>query len=166
MSLSRTVIAAIAECSPLVATALGSPVAGFVVKGLCHLFGLDSIEQLPNILLNDKTAGLKIQDFATQYEDVLRHYQTEVDDRKDAREMERDLIDKGKVDWMIPFLVLLLFGSLVTIIWFMTQATTITSELSLIFGILVREIPAVYSYKFGDTGSIYDQNAKGKASRP
>jgi len=165
MSLSRTVIAAIAEASPLVASALGSPVAGFVINMLCHLFGLDSIEQLPNILLNDKTAALKIQNFASEYEDVLRHYQAEIDDRKDARDMERTLIEKGKIDWMIPFLILLLFGSLVALLWFMSRATTITSELSLIFGILLREIPAVYAYKFGDTGSIYDQSAKGKASR-
>lgn len=82
----------VASASPLVASALGSPLSGIVISLLANLFGANpkDTDDLISKINKDPDATLKLKKLEIDHSDTLaqiaaQEYETEVDDRKDAR---------------------------------------------------------------------------------
>lgn len=87
----------ISKTAPTIATALGGPIAGTVVTLLENAFGVPK-EQLMDTISITPDAVLKLKTLEMQHcEELARinstNYQTEVDDRKSARQREISLHD-------------------------------------------------------------------------
>lgn len=103
----------VGKISPIVATALGSPVAGLIVSALCHVFGVNSPEALTGVITTDPLAEIKIKQIEAQVTAMQAKADIqakEIADRQDARAKKVASRD----DWVIHFLALVttigLFG--------------------------------------------------------
>jgi hypothetical protein len=92
--------------SPVIATAMGSPIAGMIASLLATAFGVEP-KDLANTITNDPNAEFKLKQFELEHTEALTkiaadNYSTEVDDRKNARdrEIQQEKIT-GKVDWVL-----------------------------------------------------------------
>ena len=89
---SNGILDAVSKSAPLLATVLGSPLAGLAISLLASVFHTDpkDIKALNEAMINDPNADLKIKEVELKHAEVLtqiasQNYLTEVDDRKDAR---------------------------------------------------------------------------------
>lgn len=103
----------IGKSAPLIATMLGSPVAGIGVSWLASLFGGNpkDTQALFDKISADPGAEMKLKALEHQHhEELLKiaslDYQTEVDDRKSARQREISLHDFVPTILAIGFLVI------------------------------------------------------------
>lgn len=102
----------VSKSAPLLGSLLGSPLAGIGIGWLSNLFGADpnDVTDLVNKIKNDPEAELKLRGLQFQHEQELlkiaaTNYQTEVDDRKNAREREVSLHDYVPTILAIGFLL-------------------------------------------------------------
>lgn len=111
MPIAAELISIVAKSAPLLAGALGSPIAGIAISLLENYFGVKS-EQLTNILQTDPDAATKLKALEFQHSEELtklasNNYQIAVDDRKSARERNEEIIKSGKSDVILSALAIL-----------------------------------------------------------
>ena len=97
--------------APTVAAALGVPGASLVASALSQWFGVEPAK-LPATINADPDADVKLKQFEIEHKADLQriaatNYQTEVDDRKNARQREIE-IEKitGKTDYVLSSIAL------------------------------------------------------------
>jgi hypothetical protein len=98
----------ISEYSTPVATALGMPYAGVIISALCHLFGVETPDKLPDAISGDAQASIKIKQIEAEIVSIKAKSdleQSEIDDRKSARDMSGKKVDRK--DWIVHYLALL-----------------------------------------------------------
>lgn len=100
MNIMDDIISAVKGFSPLLATALGSPLSGIALSLLGSAFGSTSKspEEILSLIHGDPLANLKIKELEYHHAEELGKissddYKTEVDDRKNAREKEKEVKD-------------------------------------------------------------------------
>ena len=98
---------AVGAAAPLLATALGSPIAGTAIALLEQKFGVPAAS-LAATIAADPDAALKLQELEDQHREALasidqQTYATEVDDRKDARAYQ------AKTGDYVPHIIALVF---------------------------------------------------------
>lgn len=97
--------------SPIIATALGSPIGGIIASLLAHEFNVNP-ENLTATIATDPSAEFKIKQFELKNAEDIRKTQVaefskEVDDRSSARVMEESDVNKmGKRDWILHFIAI------------------------------------------------------------
>lgn len=86
--------------APLLAQTLGGPFAGIAVSLISSVFGSDSNpDEVLKSIIKDPEAAIKLKTLELQHQEELQKlqlqsYETEVDDRKNAREREKVTQDK------------------------------------------------------------------------
>lgn len=100
MSIMESVISVVKTASPLVATALGSPLSGIALSLLGNAFGSTSKnpEEILKLIKDDPDFEMRIKKLEYDHIEELARissddYKTEVDDRKDARSKEKETND-------------------------------------------------------------------------
>jgi hypothetical protein len=103
----------VAQYSPMIATALGTPAAGMVVSLIAHAFGCDGkdVKEITSAIHDDPEAGIKIKTLQFQHQDAIASlkttdYANEVSDREDARHREIILHDHIPAILAIGFLII------------------------------------------------------------
>lgn len=106
MSAIESIISLVKTSSPLVATALGSPLAGIALSLLGNAFGSKSKspDEILNLLQNDPQYALKIKQIEIDHEFELAKlasddFKTEVSDRMNARTLEMEKEKLGIHDY-------------------------------------------------------------------
>jgi hypothetical protein len=109
---SSGILDTVKGAAPLLGAVLGSPVAGVGLALLGNLFGVDSkdVKAIANAIQNDPEALIKIKTLEYQHAASLaqiaaQNYQTEVEDRKSAREREVSLRDYVPTILAVGFLL-------------------------------------------------------------
>lgn len=102
----------VSQSAPLLGSMLGSPIAGIGISWIASLFGADpkNTQDIIDKISNDPEASLKLKSLEYQHEEELKKiasvdYQTEVDDRKSARQREINLQDYVPTFLAIGFLI-------------------------------------------------------------
>lgn len=102
----------VSKSAPLLGSLLGSPLAGLGVGWVAKLFNADPADtnDIVRKILNDPEAALKLKGLEYQHQEELEriaatNYQTEVDDRKSAREREISLHDYVPTILAVGFLI-------------------------------------------------------------
>jgi hypothetical protein len=160
MSVSDELISLVSKSAPLVGTVLGSPLAGIAISLLASFFGAKTgdLSDLLSKIQNDPEAALKLKTLQFQHEETLKQiasndFQKSIDDKESARAMQEEYIARtGHTDPMLPFLVILLFFSIFSIIFsfiYFSIAPDIKTVLVMVLTILIREIPDIYKLYFG-----------------
>ncbi len=108
---------AIKDAAPLVAGIIGSasPITGLLLDGLGHLFGVSTASPaaIATAVAADPDAKIKLKEFELKHSEILEQYslqtyQTEVDDRKNAR--DRDVAETkllGGRDWVMDSIAII-----------------------------------------------------------
>lgn len=89
-------IPVVSKVAPALGTALAGPAGGIVGSLLAQIFGAshDDPQELLNRIQSDPEAEYKIKSLQVQLQQLdMQTYQTEVDDRKDARKRQVELKD-------------------------------------------------------------------------
>lgn len=101
IKIGRSLAPIVGTAAPLLASVLGSPMAGVGISLLCKLFGIstDNAETLTGILQSDSTKLDQVKTLDIEYKELLAQcnstdYRTEVDDRENARSREIVLKDR------------------------------------------------------------------------
>jgi hypothetical protein len=95
MNIWQELIPVVSKFAPFVATALGGPAAGTMVAMMTSLLGLNkdaSVSDIINHINNNPDAAIQLQKLNQGIEWAkidAQNYQTEVDDRKNAREQNK-----------------------------------------------------------------------------
>lgn len=107
----------VAKSAPILASVLGSPIAGIALSLIASAFGVksDDVSKLSDVLKSDPDTAFKLKQLELQHAEALatiasNNYQTEVDDRKDARERQVKLNDH--VPTIIAILILLIYAGI------------------------------------------------------
>jgi hypothetical protein len=111
----------VAKSAPLLATALGSPMAGIALSMLGEAFGISPTrpQDILDHLKNDPDSLAKLKEIELQHEQqlsqiALQAYQSQLTDVQNARAAKLASEQfTGKKDWLVTFLVImavLLFG--------------------------------------------------------
>lgn len=144
-------ISVVGKSAPLLATVLGSPLAGMAIGLIGNLFGIDpkKTDDLAKAIKNDPEADAKLKKLEYEHQESLltiqnQGYATEVEDRKNAREREIALHDH------VPTLLALGFLAVYSAIQFycVVNSNTINDIISARFqDILIM----IISYYFGSS---------------
>lgn len=137
--------------APILATALGSPIAGMAMALIANLFGIDKndTQGLIDKITLDPDSKIKLKELENEHLESLQqivatNYQTEVDDRKSAREREENLHDNMPRILSIGFLITYALIQLYCITHPGTEDDIISARLQDILVIIV-------SYYFGSS---------------
>jgi len=112
----QELINVVKEAAPLVASMVGSvsPMAGLVLDGVGHLFGVTTSNpaDIAAAISADPDAKIKLQEFELKHSEALKGYDTEdygyeVNDRVDARKRDEEIIKSGKTDWVLSGIAIL-----------------------------------------------------------
>lgn len=102
----------VSKSAPLLGSMLGSPLAGIGVSWIASLFDADpaNLQQIMDKISTDPEANLKLKTLEYAHIDELQkiavtNYQTEVDDRKSARERQISLHDYVPTILAVGFLI-------------------------------------------------------------
>ncbi len=102
----------VSKSAPLLGTILGSPLAGAAISLVSSTFGANpkDTQDILDKIRSDPEATLKLKTLEyNHFEEIQRiasvNYQTEVDDRKNAREREKTLHDYVPTILAVGFLV-------------------------------------------------------------
>ncbi len=146
------------KISPIIATALGSPIAGMVVALLSQVFGVLP-EHLNATIGLDNDSITKIKQFENEHIEELKiasqDYKTEVDDRISAR--ERDIKETellGRRDWVmdaIGLVVVLGFFSMSVLVAVTKMDSTDHDVLYTLIGQMAGGFIMVLSFFFGSS---------------
>lgn len=103
----------VAKSAPILASALGSPVAGLAISVIANAFGVksDDVSKLSDVLKSDPDTAFKLKQLELQHAEALANiaasnYETEIDDRKNARERQIKLNDHVPTIIAIAFLII------------------------------------------------------------
>lgn len=103
----------VSKSAPLLGSLIGSPIAGIGISWLAGMFGADpkDVKDVMDKINSDPEAEFKLRQLEmTHKEELLKiqstDYQTEVDDRKSARDREKSLRDKVPAILAIGFMVI------------------------------------------------------------
>jgi hypothetical protein len=100
------ILPVVEKFSPAVATALGMPYAGIVINALCHLFGVQTSDALPEAMSGDALAQVKMKQIESQIASIQSQQAiqlSQIQDRQDARAQEIKKNEKQK-DWIVHYL--------------------------------------------------------------
>ncbi|MFA6080741.1 MAG: hypothetical protein WC753_04695 [Candidatus Gracilibacteria bacterium] len=99
----------VGKAAPLLASALGTPVAGLGVGLIANLFGADpkDTQDVVAKILSDPEADAKLKKLEYDHKEALENvqatnYKTEVDDRKSARELQSSLVQNHTLQSWVP----------------------------------------------------------------
>lgn len=102
----------VSKSAPLLASMLGSPLAGIGASWIANLFGADpkNTQDIIDKITRDPESDLKLKTLEYQHREELEKiavssYQVEVDDRKSAREREVSLHDYVPTILAVGFLI-------------------------------------------------------------
>lgn len=110
-NIMQDIVTIVSKSAPLLGTALGSPLAGMALGLIAHLFGVNSNDQNAILsALQSPESAAKLQQLQNEHLEALEqiqatNYQTEVDDRKNARQREITLKDHVPTILSILFLI-------------------------------------------------------------
>lgn len=103
----------VSKSAPLLGSMLGSPLAGIGVSWIAKLFGAnkENAQDIIDKILLDPDANIKLKTLELQHKEVLeniaaKNYETEVADRKSAREREIALHDYVPTILAVGFLII------------------------------------------------------------
>lgn len=143
------------DASPLLATALGGPMAGVAVKAMANL--LDSTETKDDILhaLNFERSGAE-GDFDTTIKKCeAAVMQAIINDKQDARKREIAVMKvTGSRDWIMTFLVVsvtLGMGAMMWALYFREMPIMLSDSGYELVGVLKTAFIMVLSYYFGSS---------------
>lgn len=104
----------VSQSAPLLGTILGTPLAGIGLSLLGSVFGVDSTDstRLIAAIKNDPETVIKLKTLEYNHAEefariAAQNYQTEVDDRKSAR--ERDIATRDKIPTFLSIGFLLIY---------------------------------------------------------
>jgi hypothetical protein len=150
-----SLIAIVGKSAPLLASALGSPIAGMAIGLIENLFGMKSStpDELANAINADPDAAIKLKELELKHTEDLQKitadtYSTEVRDRESARQRESDVTKAtGNRDWIVHTLAITF-----TVGFFIYISVTIFSLVQFnsdIFHDLLSAELLILSYYFG-----------------
>ncbi len=155
----KTLGSVVSRFAPLLGSAIsaGNPLAGVLVSLVGSMFGADAKGTDPSILiskiLGDKDAEIKLKQIELDHQEAL--LQTEVDDRKSAREREETIVQiTGRRDWlldMIAFIVIAGYFIMCALVLFNKLNNENNQVLYMMFGQLTGGFIMVLSYYFGSS---------------
>lgn len=164
--MKNSLVTIIEKAAPLLAEAIGGPmggVAGILTSVIANTFGakdtdiqdvISKIQADPNAAEKLKELEIKHQDFILQTK--AANLDAEYQDTQSARSLEENYeLRTGKMNPMLPFLVVALFGSLGGIIYCLLIYTTTNAPLLTILTVIATKLSAkledVYDLYFGGT---------------
>jgi hypothetical protein len=144
--------------APLLASVLGSPLAGVALSLIASAFGAPSntVEEITSKIKNDPESAIKLKTIEYQHAETLaqiaaQKYATEVDDRKSAREnapLYRDFLKH------LAYLVTIgFFGALILLFSpIPINPNTLDRELlSMLVGVLVSKWQTIIDFFYGSS---------------
>lgn len=146
----------IGTSAPVLASVLGTPLAGIGLGLLAHCFGADSqkIEDIAQKITADPEAALKLKTLEYEHAEALlrmasQDYTTEVDDRKNARENSE--IYKDFLRHFAYLITAGFFGSLI-VMFFPLELTDAQSKLLwLLLGMLSSKWQTIIDFFYGSS---------------
>jgi hypothetical protein len=153
----KDIIIVIEKMAPMLASALMSPAAGMAIQLLENTFGVSS-DSLATTISQDPNALEKLQQLELSHSDTLaqyksQDYQTEISDRKDARQHEEKIIQEtGKRDWaldMIAVVFILFFFTLCVLNYFLEIKDD--HVMVMLIGQVSAGVGLILSYYFGSS---------------
>lgn len=151
MNLISDLISIVSKVAPVLGTALGTPLAGVAISLIAKLFGGDekSISDIKDKILSTPDYELKLKQLEYEHIETLlkinsTDYATEVDDRKNARDLE--VQSKSIVPSIIAISFLVIYSAIqyFVISHPTTQDDIISARVQDIFIMII-------SYYFGST---------------
>lgn len=107
-----TIANLVSKSAPLLGSLLGSPLAGMGISLIANHFNVDpkQTDKLLEVLNADPETAIKLKTLEYHHQEVLQqlatiNYQTEVDDRKSAREREKTIRDYVPTFLALGFLI-------------------------------------------------------------
>jgi hypothetical protein len=147
----------LSSLAPTIASAAGGPMAGMAVKMAAQKLGLpetttaneieDLIERQPERAVALKQADQDFKDRIKEMEIDLESFKTEVEDRQDAREKNREANDWTPRIFII--LCLFLYGAFIIMITVMPHDQNDETIISLVLGQLSALLGTGGAYYFG-----------------
>ena len=149
-------IKAVETSAPLLASALGSPIAGLVLSLVAHTFGVDSnkVDELTSIVRGNPDAASKLKALELQHSETLSKisssdYENEVRDRINARanaELYRDFLR-----YMAYFVTGGFFGILILMFIPFSFNPNQRELLSMLVGMLVSKWQTIIDFFYGSS---------------
>jgi hypothetical protein len=150
------IIKLVGATSPLIASVLGTPLAGVAVSLLAEAFGKSpsDMQSLYDALGNDPDAVAKIRAVEASHQEALaaiaaRDYETEVDDRKHAR--EHNVCYKDFLRHMAFFVTLGFFGVLLLLFMPIELGQGVRDMLTLLVGMLASKWQTIIDFFYGSS---------------
>lgn len=167
--ITSELIKAVSQFAPLIGEVLPIPGGAIIGELIAHLFN-GSVENPTDLISKinaDPDAKLKLEQLELQHKDTLQklksqNYVTSVQDRESARELDEEYLTKtGKGNPMLPFLVVMLFAGISSLLYaiiFCTLPTGTLPILVMILTTLVHCLKDVYEEYFGGDDSSPDKS--------
>lgn len=157
----ETLIPIVSKYAPLLGASLGGPAGGVIGSLISVAFGGNSKQpdDLMRRITSDPEAELKLRDLEYKHQESLlqinsKDYVTEVDDRKNARDMEAKNSDFFKYH-IIGMSWILMIGFFITIYFMFCAAVNVNETekqlLAMLFGVLSSKFSTVIDYFYGSS---------------
>ncbi len=144
----------IAKSAPLLASAVGGPIAGVAVNLISNLFGSDpkNPDDILKKMQADPDAAMKLKQLEMQHEESLlqiqmQSYAKEIEDRSNARNFVLNF-NQPSMMWFLTIMVFLVGASCLI---GMTYFPEIKSELAMILTACIYEFKNIYKLFTGDS---------------
>ncbi len=151
------IIPLVSKAAPLLGAVLGTPLASVALSLISQAFGVSggSITALDNALTGSPETALKLKTLEYEHAEMLAKiastdYETEVDDRKDARH-NNSVLYKDFLRHMAYLVTIGFFGSLVLLFSPVSVNPEARDLLSMLIGMLVSKWQTIIDFFYGSS---------------
>ena len=139
--------------SPIVAGALGSPIASVITSLLCNAFGVTA-DVLPAAISSNPNASATIKQFELEHAEAMatinsNNYAADIDNQKDARVVSNKPKDGKSFLILAGISVIFILGFFVFFGMMLTKVFPDASDAHLVFDILSNSTMLILSFWFG-----------------